>query len=210
MADHVLWMMLSLAHRGRELAEDQRLRRWEGEKYARGFVELNGSTMGILAFGDIGQAVARRAAGFDMVVYAADINPAPPPPQVKEVWGLDRLDELMELSDWFVVTAPLTRESKGMIDRRRVCLLKPTSYVIVISRGGIVDEDALADALSRAVPRAGYAGHGKRDDDVGHRPVNATVDLWRHRPVAGQTPVSEQPRCSRWLTSPKCTTRISN
>ncbi len=148
MADHVLWMMLSLSHRGRQMAEDQRLGVWNTDKYSHAFVELSGSTMGILALGDIGSAIARRAYGFDIDVYAVDINPVTPPPHVKEVWGMERLDELMQLSDWFVVTAPLTEESRGLIDSRRIGLLKPTSYVIVISRGGIVDEDALADALS--------------------------------------------------------------
>lgn len=148
MADHVLWMMLSLSHRGRQMAEDQRLGVWNTDKYSHAFVELSGSTMGILALGDIGSAIARRAYGFDIDVYAVDINPVTPPPHVKEVWGMERLDELMQLSDWFVVTAPLTADSRGLIDNRRIGLLKPTSYVIVISRGGIVDEDALADALS--------------------------------------------------------------
>lgn len=147
MADHVLWMMLSLAHKGRQMAEDQRRRRWDTAAYSHAFVELAGSTMGILALGDIGKAVARRACGFDIDVYAVDVNPVDPPPQVKEVWGLDRLDELMRVCDWFVVTAPLTAESRGLIDRRRIALLKPSAYVIVISRGGIVDEEALADAL---------------------------------------------------------------
>ena len=147
MADHVLWMMLSLSHKGRQMAEDQRLGNWDTGKYSHAFVELSGSTMGILALGDIGKAVARRAYGFDIDVYAVDINPVAPPPQVKEVWGMERLDELMRMCDWFVVTAPLTAESRGLIDARRISLLKPSAYLIVISRGGIVDEDALADAL---------------------------------------------------------------
>lgn len=147
MGDHVLWMMLSLSHRGRQMAEDQRLRQWDTNRYSHAFVEFSGSTMGILALGDIGKAVARRAYGFDMDVYAVDINPVAPPPQVKEVWGLERLDELMQMCDWFVVAAPLTPESRGLIDRRRIGLMKSSAYLIVISRGGIVDEDALADAL---------------------------------------------------------------
>ena len=147
MADHVLWMMLSLSHKGRQMADDQRLGTWDTDRYSHAFVELSGSTMGILALGDIGRAVARRAYGFDIDVYAVDINPVASPPQVKEVWGLERLDELMAMSDWLVVAAPLTAESRGLIDARRIGLLKLSSYLIVISRGGIVDEDALADAL---------------------------------------------------------------
>ncbi|MCH8870981.1 MAG: D-2-hydroxyacid dehydrogenase [Chloroflexi bacterium] len=147
MADHVLWMMISLAHQGREMARDQNERYWSTAKYDHGFVELAGSTMGILALGDIGKAVARRAFGFEIDVYAVDLHPAPPPPQVKEVWGLDRLDELMGISDWFVVAAPLTAESRGLIDARRIGLMKPSARLFVISRGGIVDEDALAAAI---------------------------------------------------------------
>ena len=142
------------------MAEDQRLNRWDADKYSHAFVELSGSTMGILALGDIGKAVARRAYGFDIDVYAVDINPVAPPPQVKEVWGLERLDELMQMCDWFVVTAPLTAESRGLIDARRIGLLKPSSYLIVISRGGIVDEDALADALQSGA----FSGRGHRRD----------------------------------------------
>ena len=91
----MLWMMLSLSHRGRQMAEDQRVGAWDTDKYSHAFVELSGSTMGILALGDIGKAVARRAYGFDIDVYAVDINPVSPPPQVREVWGLERLDELI-------------------------------------------------------------------------------------------------------------------
>ena len=172
MADHVLWMMLSLSHRGRQMAEDQRTKYWSTDKYSHAFVELSGSTMGILALGDIGKAIARRAYGFDIDVYAVDINPVAPPPQVKEVWGLERLDELMRMSDWFVVTAPLTAESRGLIDRRRIGLLKPSSYLIVISRGGIVDEDALAHALQSG----NLAGAGI--DATAIEPLPQESQLW--------------------------------
>jgi len=148
MADHVLGMMITFAHCMRELWEDQRRREWGQEKYFGGaYEELAGRTLGILALGDIGKAVARRGYGADMNVYAVDIRPMDPIPEVKEVWGLDRLDDLLRMSDWFVVTAPLTHRSKGMIGARELALMKPTARLIVISRGGIVSEDALADAL---------------------------------------------------------------
>jgi phosphoglycerate dehydrogenase-like enzyme len=110
--------------------------------------ELRGRTLGLLGLGGIGMAVARRALGFGMEVYAVARRSRPAPPEVKGVWGPERLDELLQQSDWFVVTAPLTRETQDMIDRRRLNLLKPGAHVIVISRGGIVDEAALIDALN--------------------------------------------------------------
>ena len=172
MADHVIGMMVMLAHRMREMMEDQRAHRWEQGKYSGQQAELSGRTMGILGLGDIGKAVARRAHGFGMVVYAVDKVPAPSIPGVEDVWGLDRLDELLQMSDWFVVTAPLTTESRGMIDRRRIGLLKEGARIIVISRGHIVDEGALVDAL-----RSGrLAGAGL--DAVANEPLAEDSPLW--------------------------------
>ena len=147
MADHVFWMILTLAHKGQQMHDDQRARRWEPDKYHGEQVEVDGATMGILALGGIGRAVARRAHGFGMTVYAVDLQPMDPPEEVEEVWGLDRLDELIGMSDWFVVTVPLTPDTRGIIDARRVGLMKPGSHMIVISRGNLVDEAALAEAI---------------------------------------------------------------
>ena len=146
MADHAIGMMVNLAHHTREILEDQKAHRWNAGAYQSRMVELSGKTMGILALGDIGMAVARRAHGFGMRVYGVDKQPVPAP-EVTEAWGPERLDELMEISDWFVVTAPLTSETEGLIDRRRIELLKDGAYVIVVSRGKIIDEEALLDGL---------------------------------------------------------------
>lgn len=156
MADHVMGMCLSFAHRSVEMAEDQKARRWDMGKYDRTFTPMEGGVMGILALGGIGAAVARRAVGFGMKIYAVDKNPYPAPPGVEAVWGLDNLDDLLAMSDWLIVTAPYTPDSKGMIDAARLALMKPTARVIIISRGGVVDEDALYDALSnRRIAGAG-------------------------------------------------------
>ena len=92
-------------------------------------------------------AVARRALGFEMKVYAVDKHPRTPPPGVEEIWGLESLDDLLSISDWFVVTAPFTAETEGLIDAGRLAALKRGAHVIAISRGGIIDEEALIDAL---------------------------------------------------------------
>jgi phosphoglycerate dehydrogenase-like enzyme len=172
MADHVLAVMLALAHNLRELTEDQRAKRWDIPKYEQRMVELNGSVLGVLSLGGIGRAVAQRAYGFGMQVYAVDPSPTDIPAGVREVWGPEQLDHLLSISDWFVVAAPLVAETVGLIDARRIALMKPGSYLIVISRGGIVDEEALADALK--------SGHlaGAAVDATAVEPLLADSPLW--------------------------------
>ncbi len=147
MADHAFGMILTLAHHIRELWDDQRAHRWDLPKYNERMIELGGSTMGILGLGGIGQAVARRAVGFGMEVFGVDADLTDPPVGVNEVWPPDRLDDLLKISDWFVVSVPYTAETKLIMDRRRIGLMKPGSHMIVLSRGGIVDEDAVVEAL---------------------------------------------------------------
>ena len=147
MADHTMGLIVMLAHKLHLMRDDQNAHAWDSRKYHDQQIELAGTTMGILALGDIGSEIAQRANGFGMNVYAADLQARPAPASVKELWGLDRLDELIQMSDWFVVTAPLTDDTRGMIDRRRIGLLKDGAHVIIISRGEIVDEEALAEAL---------------------------------------------------------------
>ena len=118
MADHAFGMILTFAHCLREQWEDQKAHHWDTAKYDERVLEISGSTLGILALGGIGMAVARRGHGFGMEVYAVDSQSMPTPPEVKAVWGLDRLDELLQISDWFVITAPFTPETEGLIDRQ--------------------------------------------------------------------------------------------
>lgn len=172
MADHGFGMIISLAHNFKSILEDQKRHEWDLPKYDYRMTELGGSTMGILALGGIGSAVARRAAAFDMNVYAVDAQPLDAPPGVVDVWGLDRLDELMAMSDWFVIAAPFTKDTENIIDRRRIGLLKEGARVIVLSRGGIIDEDALADGL-----RSGkIAGAGL--DVTSIEPLPTESPLW--------------------------------
>ena len=138
MADHTLGMVVALAHKFPRIFADQQARKWDTASYHNRFVELEGSTMGILALGDIGAAVARRAHGFGMRVLAVDAQPSmKKPPFVEEIWGLDKLDALIAESDWFVVTAPITPATLGLINKDRITKMKHGSYLVVISRGGI-------------------------------------------------------------------------
>jgi phosphoglycerate dehydrogenase-like enzyme len=172
LGDHVFGMILMLAHRWPDLLANQRDHHWAAGEYNSRFVELSGRTMVILAVGAIGAACARRAKGFGMRVIGVDKRTSPVPEGVDEVWGPKRLDEALALSDWFVIAAPRTRETMNLIDRRRLGLLKRGSWLIAISRGGILDEDALLDAL-----RSGHvAGAGL--DVFAEEPLSEDSPLW--------------------------------
>ncbi len=171
-SDHAMAMVLAFAHRVPELLEDQRAHRWDTSRYHHRIIELAGTTMGILAMGDLGQGVAERARGFRMTVYGVDLEPKELPPGVEAVWGLDRLDEMLELSDWVVVTAPRTAASRGLIGPAQFERMKQDAHIIVVSRGSIVDEDALVDAL-----RSGKVG-GAALDATDVEPLSSDSPLW--------------------------------
>ncbi len=143
-AEHTFAMLLALTRRILELTEYQKQHAWKRPTNPRGIM---GMTMTVVGFGQIGRAIAKRAVGFDMKVIGVDARPSEPPPGVDEVWGLDRLDEALRKADVVAIAAPITPETRGMIDARRFGLMKPDSYLLVMSRGGIVDEAALIAAL---------------------------------------------------------------
>jgi phosphoglycerate dehydrogenase-like enzyme len=150
----------------------------QGEhRWARGDIyhtsrEIWGRTMGIIGYGAIGRAVAQRARGFDMNVLAIDPHPEPGAPPVHETWGMDRLPDLLAQSDVVVVSAPLTDESYHLIDAKALAGMKPDAYLIVVSRGGIVDEAALAAALKSGK----LAGAGLDVTEV--EPLSPDSPLW--------------------------------
>lgn len=135
---------------------DTRLRegRWDSQ-FAVGqappplWPELGGKTLGLLGFGHIGQAVARRAAAFDMHLCAIRQNvPSETPPGLTFIGGMDRLDELLEQSDVVLVTLPLTDQTRGLMDANRLQSMKSTALVINVARAEIFDETALYQALA--------------------------------------------------------------
>ncbi len=146
-AEHTFALLLSLTRALRPLEERQRRHEWAGPELRDQMRALKGLTMGIVGFGTIGRAIARRAIGFEMDLLAVDAEPVAPSDGVAEVWPLTRLDELCTVSDVLVIAAPLTARSRGMIGPEQIRRLKRGSYLLQVSRGGIVDEAALVDAL---------------------------------------------------------------
>ena len=138
---------LILAARRRVVEGDRRVRagEWKGS-WADGFLaeELTGSTLGIVGPGRIGSAVARRAEGFDLRVLSARSRD-----------GGDALDELLAASDIVTIHAPLTPETQGLIDARRLALMHDGAVLVNTARGEIVEEDALVVELVSGRIRAG-------------------------------------------------------
>jgi phosphoglycerate dehydrogenase-like enzyme len=129
--------------------------------------ELAGKTLGILGFGRIGQALARRAAAFDMRVCAMRSAPqAEAPAGVAFVGGPERLDEILVQSDYLAVTLSLSSSTRGLLDARRLAAMKPTAFVINVARGEIFDETALYEALASG------------------RIAGAALDVWYRYPTS--------------------------
>lgn len=172
-AEYVIGAMIALSRSFARL--DARLRRgeWDNSQWAVGtpapclWPELAGKTLGILGYGHIGQALARRAQSFDMEVVAIRARPpAELPDGLSFLAGPDRLDEMLPRVDHLVVTLPLSAETRGLLDARRLGLMKPTAFLVNVARAEVVDETALYRAL------------------VDRRLAGAALDVWYRYPSA--------------------------
>lgn len=118
--------------------------KWEKLRFMGG--ELKGKTLGIVGTGRIGQAVGYIAKGFQMDLLAYDIVQSAEFVQRTGARYVD-LDTLLRSSDFVTIHVPLTPQTRRIIGRRELGLMKPSSILINASRGGIVDEEALIEAL---------------------------------------------------------------
>ena len=169
-ADHVLALVTGFARQMPRSIRQQLERRWDPRDYQ--VIHLPDCTMGIFGLGGIGSAVARRAAAFEMRVIAVDARRTERPAEVAELWPATRLNDLLGQSDFVVICAPETPETRGRFDSTAFKAMKQTAYLINIGRGKIVKLDALVEAL-----RAGaLAGAGL--DVFETEPLPADHPLW--------------------------------
>ncbi len=145
-AEHALGLMLALARRIPESHNYVSEGRWVNP--AAPYVELRGlelagKTLGIVGLGTIGRRLAQIATAIDMKCVAHDPYVDSGPAGVRLV----ELDELMACSDFISVHAPVTAETEGLVDSRRLTLMKPTAYIVNLSGARIVDGDGLKSAL---------------------------------------------------------------
>ena len=174
-ADTVLAMMLHFA-RGLDWAvRAQAERRWGKEPFEAADApvrELSEGTVGLLGLGGIGEAVARRAVALGMRVAAMRRSSADAPEGVEVLAGDGALDRVLSISDYLVVTVPRTAETEGMVGARELARLPRGAVLVNVSRGGIVDEAALADALRSGALR------GAALDVFSTEPLPASSPLW--------------------------------
>lgn len=143
-------------------------------------IELDGMTMGVLGFGGTGRAMAKRAVAFGMKTLAVDEFPGEGDAAfgVDDVWGIDRLDELLAASDVVAICLPLTETTDQMFNAELFAKMKPGSFVVNVTRGEIIDGDALVDAL-----RSGRLGGAALDVAPGE-PLPADHPLFTLENVA--------------------------
>lgn len=171
-AELTLGHMLAMARHLPEADASTRAGKWE-KKAFKG-VELSGRTLGLLGVGRIGGRVAELAKAFGMQVVAFD--PYVTPEKAREM-GVEKLDDMMDVvrkSDFVSVHVPLTPETKHMVNEDLLAAFRPGSFLLNISRGGIVDEKALHQAV-----KSGHLG-------------GAALDVFEVEPLK-ETPLSELP-----------------
>ena len=171
-AEHVFGLLLALTRGIPQSLTWQRERHWGRNESYRTLREIKGSTMGIIGFGAIGRAIARRALAFEMSVMGLDAHPVTPGPELDEVLTVDRLPELLAGSDVVVVTVPYSAETHHLLDGERLRMMRNDAHLIAISRGGIVEEGALVEALTSGQ----LAGAGL--DVTETEPLPADSPLW--------------------------------
>jgi phosphoglycerate dehydrogenase-like enzyme len=143
-AEYVVMMCLAIARRLPQLLELQRERTWQP---LRGR-ELGSLTVGIVGYGSIGSEVARLLAPFETRIVATRRHAERGADESNvELFGYDRLDEVLRASDVVVVAAPLTEETAGMIGAEQLLQMREDAWLINVARGRLLDEVALRRAL---------------------------------------------------------------
>ena len=153
-ASSALLFMLALAKRLKDQERITRLGRWDQQAVVMGS-EIQGRTLGIVGLGHSGRELARLVAPFELRILAFSPHADP---VVAHSLGVDltSLDEVLRESDFVSLHCRLTTETRGMIGREQLSLMKPSAYFINVGRGELVDQEALATALrDRLIAGAG-------------------------------------------------------
>lgn len=167
-AEHALTMLFSLARNLHIQRDYMHEHKWEIDCG----VEIGALSLGILGFGRIGMAMAVRAAVFVKELHILDVKAPEKPDYAKQVYGFGELPALLKNCNAVICSLPLTPQTRNMISDTEMAMMPDRSYIVNISRGGVVDEAALI----RALQKGKLAGAGLDVTEV--EPYPADGPLW--------------------------------
>jgi phosphoglycerate dehydrogenase-like enzyme len=172
LAGHAIALMLGVMRGFRRYEPLRAQRKWSRQAMSSHMIETEAAHMIILGMGRIGQEIARKAKAFDMEVICVTRAPAPAVPEIDRVVPREKLREVLPSADVVMVAMPLDSSTKGFLSAEKIALMKETAILVNISRGKVVDEDALARALTEG--RIGGAGL----DAFAQEPLPTDSPLW--------------------------------
>jgi phosphoglycerate dehydrogenase-like enzyme len=190
MAEYALLAILGLGHRLLFMMKDKEKKKWAEDRIERFMpVELNKSVIGIVGYGSVGREVARVCHSMGARIVAIKRNLKilddegyfqngrgdPRAELVERLYPPQAIASMASLCDFLVICVPLTNETRGLVGKKVFSLLKPTSFLIDLSRGGVVDHGALVDALEEK------------------RIAGAALDVFPVEPLPESSPLWEMP-----------------
>jgi len=170
-AEHAMTLLLALVRRVPAMLEEQARRNWSRAGVSAQASSVEGKVMAIVGYGQIGRQVAMRARPFGIRTIAVS-RTRKPDELVDESCTLAELDQALGRADIVMLTIALTADTRHLFDRRRFAACKPGVVLINVARGGLVDQQALAQALV-----SGQVG-GAGLDAVDPEPLPASDPLW--------------------------------
>lgn len=189
-AEYILTMLLGLSHRMTELITNQDKKEWPKDRWDKFTpVELSYSTVGLVGYGSISREVARLLQPYNVKVLAVkkDVkHPADPGYTIEghgdpegnyfhRLYPIEALKQMLKLCDFVVVTLPITPETRGLIGEAEFNSMKTGAFLVHVSRGGIVNETALINALNE------------------HKLAGAALDVFEQEPLPAESPLWKTP-----------------
>jgi len=146
-AEHTLALMLSMSRNVVPACDSLKGGAWDRKKYMGN--QLNGKVLGLIGLGRIGMAVAKMAVGFNMKILGYDPFAAPADAEKLGIEITEELERIFKEADYISVHVPINEQTLNMIGTEQIKMMKPTVRLVNCARGGIINEDALYDALSK-------------------------------------------------------------
>lgn len=146
-AEHTMAMLLAMCRHIAPASASMKNGVWDKKSYMGN--QLNNKTLGIIGLGRIGMAVAKMATGFNMKILGYDPIATPPDAEKLGIEITDKLERIFKEADYITVHVPKNEQTLNMIDEAQLKMMKPTTRIVNCARGGIINEDALYDALEK-------------------------------------------------------------